>query len=308
MKLVFAGTPEFAAVSLAGLLQAGHEVALVLTRPDRPAGRGLKPQSSAVKQLALDRGLPLLQPAGLEDPSTLSAIAAARPSAVIVAAYGRILPPALLAVPPRGCLNVHASLLPRWRGAAPIQRALLAGDSTTGVTIMQMDPGLDTGPILLQEPIAISPDDTAGTLHDKLALLGARLLVRALATPPAPRPQDENVATYAARVSRGEAEIDWRRTAAEIERQVRAFDPVPGAQTRHDGVVLKVWRARIEHGLSAAPGTVCVAEPGGIVVACGGDGLRITELQRAGGRRLAAGAFLSGFRLARGARLGSRDG
>ena len=308
MKLVFAGTPEFAAVSLKGLLQAGHEVALVLSRPDRPAGRGLKAQPSTVKQLALDRGLPLLQPAALEDPATLSAIAAARPAAVVVAAYGLILPPALLALPPRGCLNVHASLLPRWRGAAPIQRALLAGDSTTGITIMQMDQGLDTVPILLQEAIAISPDDTAGTLHDKLAMLGARLLVRALETPPVPRPQEGDVATYAARVTRGEAEIDWRNTAAEIERQVRAFDPIPGAQTRHGGVALKVWCARIERGLSAAPGTVCAAEPGGIVVACGSDGLRITELQRAGGKRLAAHAFLSGFRLARGARFGSRDG
>jgi methionyl-tRNA formyltransferase len=307
LKLVFAGTPEFAAVSLDGLLQAGHEVALVLTRPARRAGRGLKPQFSAVKQRALDRGLPLLQPVGLEDPATLGTIAAARPAALVVAAYGLILPPALLALPPRGCLNVHASLLPRWRGAAPIQRALLAGDSTTGITIMQMDPGLDTGPILLQEPVAISPEDTAGTLHDKLALLGARLLVRALATPPAPRAQDESFATYAARISRGEAEIDWRKPAVEIARQVRAFDPVPGAQTRHEGVALKVWGARIEPGVSAAPGTVCAAEPGGIVVACGSEGLRITELQRAGGRRLAAGAFLSGFRLARGARFGPRD-
>ena len=308
MKLVFAGTPEFAAVSLKALLQAGHEVALVLTRPDRPAGRGLKREPSAVKQLALDRGLPFLQPDALEDPATLSAIAAARPAAMVVAAYGLIVPPALLALPPRGCLNVHASLLPRWRGAAPIQRALLAGDSMTGITIMQMDQGLDTGPILLQQTIAISPDDTAGTLHDKLAMLGARLLVRALEAPPAPRPQDASVATYAARIGRGEAEIDWRNTAAAIERRVRAYDPVPGAQTRHEGVALKVWRARIEHGVSAAPGTVCAAEPDGIVVACGGDGLRITELQRAGGKRLAARAFLSGFRLARGARFGSHDG
>jgi methionyl-tRNA formyltransferase len=308
LKLVFAGTPEFAAVSLDSLLQAGHEVALVLTRPDRRAGRGLKPQFSAVKQRALDRGLPLLQPSRLDDPETLGAIAAARPAAVVVAAYGLLLPPALLALPPRGCLNVHASLLPRWRGAAPIQRALLAGDSATGITIMQMDSGLDTGPILLQEPVAISPEDTAGTLHDKLALLGASLLVRALATPPAPRAQDGRVATYAARISRGEAEIDWRKSAMEIERQVRAFDPVPGAQTRHEGMALKIWRARIERGVSAPSGTVCAAEPGGIVVACGSDGLRITELQRAGGRRLAAGAFLSGFRLARGARFGPRDG
>lgn len=308
MKLVFAGTPQFAAVSLEALLRASHEVTLVLTPPDRPAGRGLKAQPLAVKQLALDRGLPLLQPAALEDPATLNAIAAARPVVVVVAAYGLILPPALLALPPRGCLNVHASLLPRWRGAAPIQRALLAGDSTTGITIMQMDRGLDTGPILLQEAIAIAPGDTAGTLHDKLAMLGARLLVRALAASPAPKPQDGGIATYATRIGRGEAEIDWRNTAAEIERQVRAFDPVPGAQTRHEGRALKIWRARIERGVSAAPGTVCAAESGGIVVACGSDGLRITELQRAGGKRLAAGAFLSGFSLARGARFGSRDG
>ncbi|MGH8634069.1 MAG: methionyl-tRNA formyltransferase [Burkholderiales bacterium] len=308
MKLVFAGTPEFAAVSLEGLLRARHEVTLVLTRPDRPAGRGLKPQPSAVKQLALDRDLPLLQPAALVDPATLNAIAAARPAVMVVAAYGLILPPALLALPARGCLNVHASLLPRWRGAAPIQRALLAGDSTTGITIMQMDQGLDTGPIVLQEAIAISSDDTAGTLHDKLAALGARLLLRALEASPAPQPQDGGSATYATRIGRGEAEIDWRNPAAGIERGVRAFDPVPGAHTRHEGVALKIWRARIERGVSAAPGTVCAAQPDGIVVACGSDGLRITELQRAGGKRLAAGAFLSGFRLARGARFGSRDG
>ena len=308
MKLVFAGTPEFAAVSLEALLRARHEVTLVLTRPDRPAGRGLKPQPSAVKQLALGHGLPLLQPPALEDSATLNAIAAAHPAVVVVAAYGLILPLALLALPARGCLNVHASLLPRWRGAAPIQRALLAGDSTTGITIMQMDQGLDTGPIVLQEAVAISPDDTAGTLHDKLAALGARLLLRALEASPAPKPQDGSIATYAMRIGRGEAEIDWRNAAAGIERQVRAFDPVPGAHTRHEGVALKVWRARIERGVSAAPGTVCAAQSDGIVVACGSDGLRITELQRAGGKRLAAGAFLSGFRLARGARFGSRDG
>jgi methionyl-tRNA formyltransferase len=308
LKLVFAGTPEFAAVSLEALLRTSHEVTLVLTRPDRPGGRGLKPQPLAVKQLALERGLPLLQPAVLDDPATLDAIVAAYPAVVVVAAYGLILPPALLALPPRGCLNVHASLLPRWRGAAPIQRALLAGDSTTGITIMQMDPGLDTGPILLQEAIAIAPDDTAGTLHDKLATLGARLLLRALEASPAPNPQDGSMATYATRIGRGEAEIDWRNSAAEIERQVRAFDPVPGAQTWHEGAALKVWRARIERGVSAAPGTVCTVESGGIVVACGSDGLRIIELQRAGGKRLAAGAFLSGFRLARGTRFEPRDG
>ena len=308
MKLVFAGTPEFAAVSLEALLRARHEVALVLTQPDRRAGRGLKPQASAVKQLALERGLPLLQPSKLADPATLTAIAQARPEAMLVAAYGLILPAALLTVPPRGCINVHASLLPRWRGAAPIQRALLAGDGVTGITIMQMDEGLDTGPILLQEAVAIAPEDTAGSLHDKLAALGARLLLRVLDAPPTPVAQDAKAATYAARIASSEADIDWREPAEAIERRIRAFNPVPGAQTRHAGIVLKIWRAGIEPGIRAAPGTVCAVEPAGIVVACGTAALRITELQRAGGRRLAVGAFLAGYKLASGARFESRDG
>jgi len=307
LKLVFAGTPEFAAVALEALLRAGHEVALVLTRPDRPAGRGLKPQPSAVKQLALTRGLALLQPTKLDDAATLAAVAAARPLALVVAAYGLILPPALLALPPRGCLNVHASLLPRWRGAAPIQRALLAGDPVTGITIMKMDEGLDTGAILLQQAIPIASDDTAGSLHDKLAALGARLIVRVLEAAPAPVAQDGNAATYAARIGRGEAAIDWRKPAEEIERRIRAFNPAPGAWTRHEGVELKIWRAGIERGVHDVPGTVCAAGPAGIVVACGAEGLRIAELQRAGGTRLAAGAFLSGFRLARGTRFAAPD-
>lgn len=308
MKIVFAGTPEFAAVSLQALLVAGYDIAPVLTQPDRPAGRGLKPQPSAVKRLAEQRGLRVMQPPTLKGVDVLSAVTAAAPEAMVVVAYGLMVPAALLRLPPRGCLNVHASLLPRWRGAAPIQRALLAGDAVTGITIMQMDEGLDTGPTLLQEAIPIAADDTAGTLHDKLAALGARLLIRALASPPEPHPQDGSGATYAARIGKREAEIDWRRPAAELERQVRAFDPVPGAQTQLDGVTLKIWRARIERGIAAAPGTVCAAGPTGIVVACGAEALRISELQRAGGRRLAAQAFLSGFRLARGTRLGQGDG
>jgi len=307
MKLVFAGTPEFAAVSLEALLRARHEVTLVLTQPDRPAGRGLKPQPSAVKHLALRRGLPLLQPDTLKDAAAQGAIAASRPDALVVAAYGLMLPAALLTVPARGCINVHASLLPRWRGAAPIQRALLAGDAKTGVTIMQMDASLDTGPMLLQRAVPIAPDDTAGTLHDKLAALGAQLLVEALATNPVPRAQDAAAATYAPRVDKREAEIDWRNPAATIERQVRAFDPVPGAQTRHERVILKIWRARVVEGTTAAPGTVSAAGADGIVVACGRDALRITELQRAGGKRLSAQAFLSGHRLAHGTRFGSGD-
>jgi methionyl-tRNA formyltransferase len=307
MKLVFAGTPEFAAVSLEALLAARHEVTLVLTQPDRPAGRGLKPQPSAVKQVALKRGLPVFQPATLKDPQARAAIAAERPEAMVVAAYGLLLPPAVLELPARGCINVHASLLARWRGAAPIQRALLAGDAETGITIMQMEQGLDTGAILAQEPLPIAPDDTTGTLHDRLAALGARLLVKTLAANPSPRPQDGAAATYAARIHKEEAEIDWRTPAAEIERQVRAFNPLPGASTRLAGTAVKIWRARVEPGATGAAGVVSAADADGIVVGCGAGSLRVTELQRAGGRRLAAQAFLSGFRLAPGTRFGATD-
>ena len=308
MKLVFAGTPEFAAVSLEALLAARHEVTLVLTQPDRPAGRGLKPQYSAVKRLALERGLALLQPSTLKDSEAQSAIAAARPEALAVAAYGLMLPSPLLTLPARGCINVHASLLPRWRGAAPIQRALLAGDVETGVTIMQMDESLDTGPMLLQQALLIAPEDTAGTLHDKLAALGAKLLLETLAANPVPRAQNSKAATYAPRIAKGEADIDWRKPAVEIERQVRAFNPVPGAQTRLGEMALKIWHARVVTAAPGVPGTVIAAEPGGVVVACGKDALCITELQRAGGRRLAAQAFLSGFMLARGTRFSSAHG
>jgi methionyl-tRNA formyltransferase len=314
MKLVFAGTPEFAAATLAALLDAGHEIGLVLTQPDRPAGRGLKLQPSAVKLLAQTRGLPIRQPAVLNG-AVQAAVGEVQPAAMIVAAYGLIVPAALLKLPPRGCLNVHASLLPRWRGAAPIQRAILAGDARTGITIMQMDAGLDTGPILLQEGLSIAADETAGTLHDRLAALGAGLIVRALATRPEPQPQDESQATYARKLRREEADIDWRRAAGEIERQVRAFDPAPGAQTHLGGSAVKIRRARVEPGVAGAPGTVCACEPSGILVACGRDGLRVTELQRAGGKRLAAMDFLAGFRgavggftLAPGSRLGTGNG
>jgi methionyl-tRNA formyltransferase len=308
MKLVFAGTPEFAAVSLQALLQARHEVTLVLTRPDRPSGRGLKSQPSAVKRLALARGLPLLQPPTLRTAEAAEAIGAAAPEALIVAAYGLMVPPALLALPPRGGLNVHASLLPRWRGAAPIQRALLAGDAITGVSIMQMAETLDTGPVLLQRSVPIAPDDTGGILHDKLARLGARSLIEALDAAPEPRPQNEEAATYAQRIEKRETEIDWCKPATEIERQVRAFHPAPGAQSAIEGTRVKIWRARVEPGPQGEPGSVL--EPGaeGIVVACGSDALRITELQRAGGKPLPAQAFLSGFVLARGARFRALHG
>lgn len=305
MSIVFAGTPEFAAVALDALVRAGHAVSLVLTRPDRPAGRGQKMQQSAVKHRAVELGLALLQPASMKDPQAAAAIAACAPDAMVVAAYGLILPRTILQIPRRGCINIHASLLPRWRGAAPIERALLAGDPSTGVTIMQMDEGLDTGPILLQEAVAISLEDTSQTLRDRLAALGAKLLVQALAAPLKPRPQEERLATYAPRIEKSEARIDWNEPAEIIERKVRAFNPEPGAYTLLNGSVLKLWRARVEGGVSSAPGEICEIAPAGMVVACGVDGLRLLELQRAGGKRLPAHAFVAGLRVARGARLGS---
>lgn len=304
MKLVFAGTPAFAAVALQALIDAGHTVTLVLTQPDRPAGRGLKPRASPVKQLADDKGIAVLQPATLKDEAVIAAIASERPDAMIVAAYGLMIPARVLALPRLGCLNIHASLLPRWRGAAPIQRALLAGDTETGVTILQMNEALDAGPILLQEATPIAPHDTAQTLHDRLAEIGARLIVRALGTPLRPQPQDESLATYAPKIDKSEARIDWTHSAELIERKVRAFNPHPGAYTTLEGTVLKIWAARVERGAVVPPGEVAECSEAGIVVGCGADALRITEVQRAGGRRLSAQAFLAGHRLAAGTRLG----
>jgi methionyl-tRNA formyltransferase len=304
MKLIFAGTPEFAAVALDALLAAGHVVALTLTQPDRPAGRGLNPRPSAVKELALARKLPLTQPASLKEPVIQEQLRVIGAEAMVVAAYGLILPGAVLAIPARGCLNIHASLLPRWRGAAPIQRAVLAGDRETGITIMQMDAGLDTGAILLQEKVAINDDDTAQTLHDKLAQLGARCIVRALNENPARRAQDEAAATYADKISKAEAVIDWARNAGDICRQIRAFNPVPGAVTTVDGTTLKIWRAQPLTHKTGAPGTVLSAGASGMVVAAGGGAVNIIELQKAGSKRLAAAAFLAGAALAPGARLG----
>ena len=305
MKLIFAGTPEFAAVALEALLAAGHVVALTLTQPDRPAGRGLKPHLSAVKKLALARGLPLAQPASLRQPAIQEQLRIVGADAMVVAAYGLILPPAVLAVPARGCLNIHASLLPRWRGAAPIQRALLNGDRATGITIIQMEAGLDTGAILLQEKIAINDDDTAQTLHDKLAPLGARGILRALNENPAPRAQDDGAATYAAKIAKAEAVIDWSRSAVDICRQIRAFNPAPGATTTLDGATFKIWCAQPVVHRTAAPGTVVDVGTAGFVVAAGAGAVNVTELQKAGAKRLAAREFLAGAALAPGARLGT---
>lgn len=303
MRLVFAGTPPFAARALNALLTHGHDVMLVLTQPDRPAGRGLKTAASAVKAVALAQGLEVAQPASLREPGIVARLRAVGADAMVVAAYGLILPDEVLAIPRLGCVNIHASLLPRWRGAAPIQRAILAGDAETGITIMQMDRGLDTGPTLLQSAVPIARDDTAQSLHDRLADVGAELVVQALADMPHPRPQDEARATYAAKIDKREAVIDWREEAAVIERKVRAYNPVPVASTRLAGEPLKLWRAIAETG-GGEPGTVQQASPDGVLVACGAGVLRLLEVQRAGGKRLPVAAFLAGTRLSPGTRLG----
>ncbi len=301
MKLIFAGTPEFAAQSLSAILAAGHQVALVLTQPDRPSGRGMTLRPSPVKALALASGIEVFQPLTLKDPAVQERLRAVDAEVMVVAAYGLILPQAVLDLPRYGCLNIHASLLPRWRGAAPIQRAILAGDTETGVCIMQMEAGLDTGPVLLSDRLPLESDETAGSLHDKLADLGARLIVNALEKIPLPAvPQSDTGITYAAKIEKAEALLDWRLPAAEIERKVRAFNPFPGAATVLEGVPVKIWRAVAVPG-GAAPGTVLAADRHGIVVACGDGALCLGELQKAGGKRLSAAQFLSGNALSPGA-------
>jgi methionyl-tRNA formyltransferase len=307
MRIVFAGTPAFAEQALAALLDEGHEVPLVLTQPDRPAGRGMRATQSAVKQLAVRRGIPVYQPVNLRESASAEAIRSVRPDAMVVAAYGMIFPGALLEIPPLGALNIHASLLPRWRGAAPIQRALLAGDRETGISIMRMDRGLDTGPVLARRVVAIADHETAATLHDKLAALGAQMIVAAVRELAGGHavvvPQAAEGVTYAPKIGKHEAQIDWRRGSAELERLVRAFDPVPGAGTLLAGTALKVWRARPAHG-EGVPGEVLRADALGLLVACGAGALEMLELQRAGGRRLDAAGFLRGCPIPPGTRLG----
>ena len=308
MRIAFAGTPAFAERALAALLAAGHQVALVLTQPDRPSGRGLHPAASAVKKFASGRGLEVFQPQTLNDQRALDRLAAARPEVVVVAAYGLLLPPRALAIAPHGALNIHASLLPRWRGAAPIQRALLAGDRETGITIMSMDAGLDTGPILSLHPIAIADDDDAQTLHDKLAALGAKAIVAAIAQVAGGGaksvPQPETGATYARKIGKHETELDWSRPCVELERAVRALRPTPGARSRLRGETIKLWRARCV-AQQGTPGSVLESGADGVLVACGEGALQATELQRAGGNRLAAAEFLRGLPISRGERLGA---
>ena len=312
MKVVFAGTPEFARVALQALQSAGFTIPLVLTQPDRPAGRGMKLQASPVKQYALAHGIAVAQPRSLrldgkypdEAQAARAALLAADADVMVVAAYGLILPQWVLDLPRLGCLNIHASLLPRWRGAAPIHRAIEAGDADTGITVMQMDEGLDTGDMLLTERLAIATGDTTATLHDRLAALGGRMIVEALELAACgglqPVPQPTEGISYAHKIEKAEAAIDWRLPAAQIERRVRAFGPFPGASALLNGEVVKVWRSELDscsRTMEGRPGQILSVNDEGITVACGEGCLRLTALQRPGGKRLPARDFLRGFGL-----------
>ncbi len=319
MRLAFAGTPDFARVALERLAAAGHEITLVLCQPDRPSGRGMKTQAAPVKALAQARGMAVAQPRGLrldgrytdDAAAARAALIAAAPEAIVVAAYGLILPPWLLELPRLGCINIHASLLPRWRGAAPVQRANEAGDAETGVTLMQMDAGLDTGAILLVRTTPIAADETSASLIERLAAIGAELAVEGLAEATAgrlrARPQPESGITYAAKIAKSEAMIDWREPAPVIERRLRAFDPFPGARSVLAGETLTCWRGEACAPAGGAtrpvPGEIVGVDAGAIVVACGEGWLALTELQRAGGRRMSAADFLRGRAPAPGSRF-----
>jgi len=299
MNIGFAGTPSFAATALRAILDAGFAVSLTLTKPDRAQGRGQSLTPSPVKQLALQRGLPVAQPVTLKAPDARAALLAQPLDVLVVAAYGLILPPEVLAWPRHGAINIHASLLPRWRGAAPIHRALMAGDRETGISIMQMDEGLDTGPVISRHPVPISATETGGTLHDRLAETGAQAIVAALTMLStvgqlSSVPQLEADASYARKITREDTRIRWEGTATEIARSLRAFDPTPGMSSELEGETIKVWKATPAPGQFGTPGSVIAATANGIVVACGQDALIVHELQRPGGRRLSAGAFLAG--------------
>ncbi len=299
MKIIFAGTPPFAAAALQTLLEHQFDVVAVLTQPDRPAGRGMQLSPSPVKQLALAHELPVLQPASLKSIEAQQTIASYAADVMVVAAYGLILPLVVLHTPRQGCLNIHASLLPRWRGAAPIQRAILAGDSETGITIMQMDAGLDTGDILLKKTCPITGHDTAQTLHAKLAALGATAIVVALRLLQQGQlkrvPQDAAHASYAAKLSKAEAQINWAEPAAQLARAVRAYNPFPIAYSTLNAKPIKIWQASVCDDLSGTPGTVLAVEKNGIVVACGKGALCLEILQRPNAKALPAAQFVQGF-------------
>jgi methionyl-tRNA formyltransferase len=319
MRVIFAGTPEFARSALAALHAAGHEIVGVFTQPDRPAGRGMKLQASAVKQFALAHNLPVVQPHSLkldgkypeEAAAAQAFIAQAQADVMVVAAYGLILPQWVLDAPKHGCLNIHASLLPRWRGAAPIHRAIEAGDAQTGVTIMQMDAGLDTGDMLLEETLPILPQDTTAALHDKLATMGAALIVKALTQVGQFKPvrQPSEGVTYAHKIEKNEAAIDWTLSAQQLSQRIRAFDPFPGMTAQMAGEMVKVWQAHVladaladtltdapAHASTAKPGTLLAIDESGLQVACGADVLCLTQLQKPGGKRQPVADFVRHFK------------
>lgn len=297
MNIIFAGTPEFAASALSQLLETEHEVIAVYTQPDRPAGRGRQLTSSPVKQLALQRQIPVCQPSSLRDASAQQALTQWQADVMIVAAYGLLLPQAVLDAPSYGCVNIHASLLPRWRGAAPIQHAILAGDTETGVSIMQMDAGLDTGAVLLERAITIEDTDTAATLHDKLAALGGELIVEYLekADQLTPTPQDEAQATYAHKLQKQDAAMDWQQPAAQLARAVRAYNPWPICYSQLGDTRIRIWSAKaLNEDSNMLPGTIWQTSTDGIDVSCSSGSLRITELQLPGGKVIKSSAALQG--------------
>jgi methionyl-tRNA formyltransferase len=300
LKIIFAGTPEFAAIALAQLIKHGHEIVAVYTQPDRPAGRGRKLMPSPVKQIALDHHIPVQQPESLKkEPAAIETLKGYAPDVMIVAAYGLLLPQSVLDIPTYGCLNIHASLLPRWRGAAPIQRAILAGDSETGITIMQMDAGLDTGDMLLKKPLLIADTMNAGELHDQLAALGSQAILQTLDDLTAhklhPIKQDPALATYARKLDKHEAWIDWTQSARDIDRQIRAFNPWPVAQTRIEDKILRVRKAQLLNTPNnKTPGTIVQVNNDGIDVACGEGQLRLLDGQLAGGKPLSVKDLLNG--------------
>ena len=299
-RIIFAGTPDFALASLEALVAAGYTPCAVLTQPDRPAGRGKQLTASPVKTFAQEQDIPVLQPATLRDDEQVAALTDLKPDVMIVAAYGLILPQAVLDVPRAGCVNVHASLLPRWRGAAPIQAAILAGDPRTGVCLMQMEAGLDTGPVFACEPVDIGGHENAGELHDRLAAAGGKLLVTRLddiLSGLEAKPQDDALATYAPKIRPADAQLDWQLDAATLERMVRAYNPVPGAWFMAGDERTKCWQASRAAG-DAAPGTVLAAGTDGVVVACGRDALHLERLQRPGKRAVSAAEYAAQVDLA----------
>ncbi|SUA44275.1 methionyl-tRNA formyltransferase [Neisseria zoodegmatis] len=307
MKVIFAGTPDFAASALSAIAEAGFDIPLVLTQPDRPKGRGMQLQPSPVKQTALKLGLTVAQPQSLRHEDAQELLRKQHADVMVVAAYGLILPQAVLDIPTHGCLNIHASLLPRWRGAAPIQRAIEAGDAETGVCIMQMDAGLDTGNVVSEHRYTIQNTDTAGNVHDALAHIGAQAIVADLQRLQQEgrlnsTPQPENGVTYANKLNKEEACINWSEPAHIIERKIRAFNPVPAAWTEYQGKPLKIWQAEVVEGQGEA-GTVLQCRSDGLIVACGQHALKITELQPAGSKRMNISAFTAGNRIETGERL-----